>query len=148
MFGGKFEIKKVVLRDLLFTQSLVSSLHTVAQGVSITGQTGSKSALEKNAGVFLNPDQPLVQVSYYPNLSVAYCNYNILCCVLTVCTGSCDIRERHSQTRGKSSVCPHETTRSSSVIVIFLARLWGDMYYQTRKDSHEIKPKISVILLP
>ena len=45
-------------------QSLVSSLHTVIQGVSITGQTGSKSALEKNAGVFLNPDQPLVQV--YP----------------------------------------------------------------------------------
>nr|CAG4641953.1 EOG090X0BDJ [Eurycercus lamellatus] len=42
-------------------QSLVSSLHTVNQGVSITGQTGSKSALEKNAGVFLNPDQPLVQ---------------------------------------------------------------------------------------
>uniref|UniRef100_A0A0P5WTF2 Methyl-CpG-binding domain protein n=1 Tax=Daphnia magna TaxID=35525 RepID=A0A0P5WTF2_9CRUS len=42
-------------------QSLVSSLHTVIQGVSITGQTGSKSALEKNAGVFLNPDQPLVQ---------------------------------------------------------------------------------------
>nr|CAG4646494.1 EOG090X0BDJ [Macrothrix elegans] len=42
-------------------QSLISSLHTVIQGVSITGQTGSKSALEKNAGVFLNPDQPLVQ---------------------------------------------------------------------------------------
>ena len=33
------------------------------QGVSITGQTGSKSALDKNAGVFLNPDQPLVQVN-------------------------------------------------------------------------------------
>lgn len=56
----------------LFTQSLVSSLHTVIQGVSITGQTGSKSALEKNAGVFLNPDQPLVQVSYIIVL-VAYC---------------------------------------------------------------------------
>lgn len=42
-------------------QSLVSALHTVAQGVSITGQTGSKSALDKNAGVFLNPEQPLVQ---------------------------------------------------------------------------------------
>nr|CAG4638663.1 EOG090X0BDJ [Cyclestheria hislopi] len=42
-------------------QSLVSALHTVVQGVSITGQTGSKSALEKNAGVFLNSDQPLVQ---------------------------------------------------------------------------------------
>ena len=57
---------------MLFTQSLVSSLHTVIQGVSITGQTGSKSALEKNAGVFLNPDQPLVQVcrSYY-NFCVA-----------------------------------------------------------------------------
>nr|CAG4645037.1 EOG090X0BDJ [Leptodora kindtii] len=42
-------------------QSLVSALHTVTQGVSITGQTGSKSALEKNVGVFLNPEQPLVQ---------------------------------------------------------------------------------------
>nr|CAG4643428.1 EOG090X0BDJ [Ilyocryptus agilis] len=42
-------------------QSLISALHTVVQGVSITGQTGSKSALEKNAGVFLNPEQPLVQ---------------------------------------------------------------------------------------
>nr|CAG4650401.1 EOG090X0BDJ [Sida crystallina] len=42
-------------------QSLVSALHTAAQGASITGQTGSTSALEKNAGVFLNPDQPLVQ---------------------------------------------------------------------------------------
>jgi len=42
-------------------QSLISSFHTVMQGVSITGQTGSKSALDKNAGVFLNPDQPLVQ---------------------------------------------------------------------------------------
>jgi len=42
-------------------QSLVSALHTVVQGVSITGQTGSRSALEKNAGVFLNPEQPLVQ---------------------------------------------------------------------------------------
>lgn len=42
-------------------QSLVSALHTVVQGVSITGQTGSKSALEKNAGVFVNPEQPLIQ---------------------------------------------------------------------------------------
>jgi len=41
--------------------SLVSALHTVVQGVSITGQTGSKSALEKNAGVFVNPEQPLIQ---------------------------------------------------------------------------------------
>lgn len=59
-----------LISRMLFTQSLVSSLHTVIQGVSITGQTGSKSALEKNAGVFLNPEQPLVQVSYFSCLVV------------------------------------------------------------------------------
>nr|CAG4641116.1 EOG090X0BDJ [Eulimnadia texana] len=42
-------------------QSLISSLHSTSAGISITGQTGAKSALEKNPGVFVNPDQPLVQ---------------------------------------------------------------------------------------
>ena len=41
-------------------QSVATALHVSAQPV--TGQTGSRSALEKNPGVFLNPDQPLVQV--------------------------------------------------------------------------------------
>lgn len=41
-------------------QSVATALHVSAQPV--TGQTGSKTALEKNPGVFLNPDQPLVQV--------------------------------------------------------------------------------------
>ncbi|XP_018395066.1 PREDICTED: methyl-CpG-binding domain protein 3 isoform X2 [Cyphomyrmex costatus] len=40
-------------------QSVATALHVSTQPV--TGQTGSKSALEKNPGVFLNPDQPLVQ---------------------------------------------------------------------------------------
>jgi methyl-CpG-binding domain protein 2 len=42
-------------------QSVATALHVSTQPV--TGQTGSRSALEKNPGVFLNPDQPLVQVS-------------------------------------------------------------------------------------
>lgn len=42
-------------------QSVATALHVSTQPV--TGQTGSKTALEKNPGVFLNPDQPLVQVS-------------------------------------------------------------------------------------
>lgn len=41
-------------------QSVATALHVSSQPV--TGQTGSKTALEKNPGVFLNPDQPLVQV--------------------------------------------------------------------------------------
>ncbi|XP_044021178.1 methyl-CpG-binding domain protein 3 isoform X1 [Aphidius gifuensis] len=40
-------------------QSVATALHLSVQPV--TGQTGSKSSLEKNPGVFLNPDQPLVQ---------------------------------------------------------------------------------------
>ncbi|XP_071565013.1 methyl-CpG-binding domain protein 3 isoform X2 [Temnothorax nylanderi] len=40
-------------------QSVATALHVCTQPV--TGQTGSKTALEKNPGVFLNPDQPLVQ---------------------------------------------------------------------------------------
>lgn len=41
-------------------QSVATALHVSSQPV--TGQTGPKAALEKNPGVFLNPDQPLVQV--------------------------------------------------------------------------------------
>lgn len=41
-------------------QSVATALHLSSQPV--TGQTESKSSLEKNPGVFLNPDQPLVQV--------------------------------------------------------------------------------------
>ncbi|KAJ8876017.1 hypothetical protein PR048_023925 [Dryococelus australis] len=40
-------------------QSVATALHVSTQPV--TGQTGSRSALEKNSGVFLNPDQPLMQ---------------------------------------------------------------------------------------
>ncbi|NP_001164527.1 methyl-CpG binding domain protein isoform B [Nasonia vitripennis] len=40
-------------------QSVATALHVSTQPV--TGQTGSKSSLEKNPGVFLNPEQPLVQ---------------------------------------------------------------------------------------
>ncbi|XP_033314923.1 methyl-CpG-binding domain protein 3 isoform X3 [Bombus bifarius] len=40
-------------------QSVATALHVSSQPV--TGQTGLKTALEKNPGVFLNPDQPLVQ---------------------------------------------------------------------------------------
>ncbi|XP_034940569.1 methyl-CpG-binding domain protein 3 isoform X3 [Chelonus insularis] len=40
-------------------QSVATALHMSSQPV--TGQTGSKTSLEKNPGVFLNPDQPLVQ---------------------------------------------------------------------------------------
>ncbi|XP_015116622.1 methyl-CpG-binding domain protein 2 isoform X2 [Diachasma alloeum] len=40
-------------------QSVATALHVSSQPV--TGQTGSKSSLEKNPGVFLNPEQPLVQ---------------------------------------------------------------------------------------
>ncbi|XP_058804297.1 methyl-CpG-binding domain protein 3 isoform X2 [Phymastichus coffea] len=40
-------------------QSVATALHVSTQPV--TGQTGPKSALDKNSGVFLNPDQPLMQ---------------------------------------------------------------------------------------
>ncbi|XP_051155140.1 methyl-CpG-binding domain protein 2 isoform X2 [Leptopilina boulardi] len=40
-------------------QSVATALHVSSQPV--TGQTGPKTSLEKNPGVFLNPEQPLVQ---------------------------------------------------------------------------------------
>ncbi|KAI4459264.1 methyl-cpg binding protein mbd [Holotrichia oblita] len=40
-------------------QSVATALHVSTQPV--TGQTGSKTSLEKNPGVFLDPKQPLVQ---------------------------------------------------------------------------------------
>ncbi|XP_014475896.1 PREDICTED: methyl-CpG-binding domain protein 3 isoform X1 [Dinoponera quadriceps] len=40
-------------------QSVATALHVSTNAV--TGQTGPKAALEKNPGVFLNPEQPLVQ---------------------------------------------------------------------------------------
>lgn len=40
-------------------QSVATALHV--SGQPVTGQTGSKTALEKNPGVFLDPKQPLVQ---------------------------------------------------------------------------------------
>ncbi|XKL67937.1 hypothetical protein PGB90_003428 [Kerria lacca] len=40
-------------------QSVATALHVSSHPV--TGQTSSKSNLEKNSGVFLNPDQPLIQ---------------------------------------------------------------------------------------
>ncbi|XP_043257840.1 methyl-CpG-binding domain protein 2 isoform X3 [Colletes gigas] len=47
------------ITDETLLQSVATALHVSSQPV--TGQTGSKTALEKNPGVFLNPDQPLVQ---------------------------------------------------------------------------------------
>lgn len=40
-------------------QSVATALHVST--APVTGQTGSKSSLEKNPGVFLDPKQPLVQ---------------------------------------------------------------------------------------
>ncbi|CAH0559178.1 unnamed protein product [Brassicogethes aeneus] len=40
-------------------QSVATALHVST--TPVTGQTGSKSSLEKNPGVFLDPKQPLVQ---------------------------------------------------------------------------------------
>jgi len=40
-------------------RSIATALHV--HTTPITGQLGSKSNLEKNPGVFMNPDQPLVQ---------------------------------------------------------------------------------------
>lgn len=40
-------------------QSVATALH-VNNAQAIAGQTGSKSALSSNAGVFLNPEQPLM----------------------------------------------------------------------------------------
>lgn len=46
--------------DETILQSVATALHVSTQPV--TGQTGSRSALDRNPGVFLNPEQPLVQV--------------------------------------------------------------------------------------
>uniref|UniRef100_A0A6V7KVC9 Methyl-CpG binding protein 2/3 C-terminal domain-containing protein n=1 Tax=Bracon brevicornis TaxID=1563983 RepID=A0A6V7KVC9_9HYME len=47
------------ISDETLLQSVATALHVSSQPV--TGQTGSKTSLERNPGVFLNPEQPLVQ---------------------------------------------------------------------------------------
>ena len=54
-------------------QSVATALHVSNQ--PITGQTGSKSALEKNPGVFINPEQPLVQVCYINYVFISICKF-------------------------------------------------------------------------
>lgn len=48
------------IADETILQSVATALHLSNQPV--TGQTSSKTNMEKNPGVYLNPDQPLVQV--------------------------------------------------------------------------------------
>lgn len=48
------------VKEQTVLQSVATALHFSTQPV--TGQTGSKSALEKNPGVFLNTKQSLIQV--------------------------------------------------------------------------------------
>lgn len=60
-------------------QSVATALHVSNQ--PITGQTGSKSSLDKNPGVFINPDQPLVQVCTL-TLIFVYLRCSTGCCVL------------------------------------------------------------------
>jgi len=42
-------------------QSVATAL--LVAGAPITGQTANKTHLETNPGVYLNPDQPLIQVN-------------------------------------------------------------------------------------
>lgn len=48
------------IADETILQSLATALHVSTQPV--TGQNSSKTNMEKNPGVFINPEQPLVQV--------------------------------------------------------------------------------------
>lgn len=50
------------LTEETLLRSIATALHVTSQ--PITGQTGSKSMLSKNPGVFINPDQPLVQALF------------------------------------------------------------------------------------
>ncbi|XP_013785132.1 LOW QUALITY PROTEIN: methyl-CpG-binding domain protein 2-like [Limulus polyphemus] len=63
---GQFELPKSIkgvgpdLNEETVLRSIATALHVSSQPV--TGQTGfSKSLLEKKPGIYLNPDQPLVQ---------------------------------------------------------------------------------------
>ncbi|KAL0271636.1 UNVERIFIED_CONTAM: hypothetical protein PYX00_008666 [Menopon gallinae] len=47
------------IADETILQSVATALHVSTQPV--TGQNSSKSSMEKNPGVFINPEQPLVQ---------------------------------------------------------------------------------------
>ncbi|XP_014259789.1 methyl-CpG-binding domain protein 2 isoform X1 [Cimex lectularius] len=47
------------VNDETLLQSMATALHVLGQ--PITGQLGAKASLEKNPGVYLNPEQPLVQ---------------------------------------------------------------------------------------
>lgn len=73
-------------------QSVATALHVSTQPV--TGQTGSKSSLEKNPGVYLNPDQPLVQVLFISGITSLYgcASYNWI--VFTVEQGEITIGSR------------------------------------------------------
>lgn len=48
------------IADETILQSVATALHV--SGQPVTGQNNSKSSMEKNPGVFINPEQPLVQV--------------------------------------------------------------------------------------
>lgn len=49
------------IADETIVQSVATALHVSNQPV--TGQNIAKSSVEKNLGVFINPEQPLVQVN-------------------------------------------------------------------------------------
>lgn len=50
------------IADETIVQSVATALHVSNQ--PITGQSTTKSSAEKNLGVYINPEQPLVQVSH------------------------------------------------------------------------------------
>ncbi|CAB3386568.1 Hypothetical predicted protein [Cloeon dipterum] len=60
--------------DDTILQSVATALHVSMQ--PITGQIGSRSALERNPGVFLNPEQPLVQVTLFYKREI---HFNFAC---------------------------------------------------------------------
>lgn len=93
-------------------QSVATALHVSTQPV--TGQTGAKSSLEKNPGVFLNPDQPLVQVSlfFFSNLKLRIMGFLRVCwCVFLLGCFHCG--RRHQASGRSRSACTKEIARGA-----------------------------------
>jgi hypothetical protein len=95
--------------DETILQSVATALHVSVQ--PITGQIGSRSALERNPGVFLNPEQPLVQVCRN------FENKKEILQQIFLLSGCFSCRGWHQETRRACAGCSQEAGRSSSSVM-------------------------------
>jgi len=70
-FGGRIIPVGPEVKEDAAIASLAALLHRPTSRMPITGQTASRKAIDSNAGVFTNPDQPLMQAIFVTNEEIA-----------------------------------------------------------------------------